>query len=81
MKLKIGKFTTLDGLPCGSLFLSKDKTCLGLKTEYRTEQGAILAYIVGSGEFFWGGTSNIQEQLMIEVWEVKIKDKENILSL
>ena len=79
MKLKIGKLTTLDGLPTGSLFLSKDKTCLALKTEYRTDQGAIEAYIVGSGEFFWGGTSAPMKQLMVEVWEVRVVDKKGIL--
>lgn len=74
MKLKTTKLTTLEELPSGSLFLSKDKTCLALKTEYRTEQGAIEAFIVGSGEMFWGGTSLAQEQVKLEVWKVNVKN-------
>jgi len=79
MKLKIGKLTTLDGLPTGSLFLSKDKTCLALKSEYRTDKGAIEAYIVGSGEFFWGGTSDPMKQRQLEVWKVNVKDNKGML--
>lgn len=75
MKLKIKHKTTLGDLPCGSLFLSEDKETLGLKSEYRTDQGAIEAYIVGSGEFFWGGTNDWQEQSHLTVYEVKVKNK------
>ena len=44
-----------------------------LKTEYRTDSGATEAYIVGSGEMFWGGTNTAEEQceLMVEPFELK----------
>jgi len=73
IKLEIKGKTTLGNLPLGSLFLSDDYKALGLKTEYRTEFGAIEAYIVGSGEFFWGGTSTPEAQAKITVYKVKIK--------
>ena len=41
----------LDDAPIG-LFWYKDT--LALKTEYRSNEGRIDAYIVSSGEFFWG---------------------------
>ncbi|MEH7116176.1 hypothetical protein V7128_01955 [Neobacillus vireti] len=46
---------SLDELEEGSLF--KYNNTIALKTEYRTEKGAVKSYIVGSGEMFWGGTS------------------------
>jgi hypothetical protein len=41
----------LDEAPIG-LFMSDGELCL--KTEYREPNGAISAFIVSSGEFFWG---------------------------
>jgi len=74
MKLKVKKKTVkLCDLETGSLFMTPDKSCLALKSEYRTEKGAIEAFIVGSGEFFWGGTSDPKEQVNLEVLEVKVK--------
>lgn len=78
MKLKIMKLTTLDKLPNGSLFLSKDKTCLGMKSVYRTDNGAIEAFIVGRGDMFWGGVSNPTQQNELEVWEVKVKKLDSL---
>jgi hypothetical protein len=76
MKLKISKkVVTLEDLPQGSLFITTDNTCLGLKTEYCTEQGAIEAYIIGSGEVFWGGTNVPKDQRKVLVHEVKTKIK------
>jgi hypothetical protein len=46
-----GEPTTLEECPIG-LFLSGDELCL--KTEYGNNEGRIDAYIVSSGEFFWG---------------------------
>jgi ADP-ribose pyrophosphatase YjhB (NUDIX family) len=63
MKLIKSKEYRLEDLPVG-LFLHGDTLCM--KTEYRTEQGAIEAYIVSSGEFFWGGaTPHYQPKLMV----------------
>lgn len=38
------------------LFLYGDDGHLALKTEYGNNEGRIDAYIVSSGEFFWGGS-------------------------
>jgi hypothetical protein len=56
---------SLEELPAGSLFYYNNTLCL--KTEYKSEGGAIEAFIVGSGEMFWGGTKDAasQRKLMI----------------
>lgn len=54
----------------GLLFMYKET--IALKTEYRTEQGAIKAYILGTGEFFWGGTRTAEEQCKLLVKVVNI---------
>lgn len=61
---------TLEELEQGSLFVYKGT--YALKTEYRTEKGAIEAYIVGSGEFFWGGVTTPEEQSKLIVVPVNI---------
>jgi hypothetical protein len=71
MKLLLGKKTTLYKLPKCSLFIFNETLCL--KTEYRTEQGAIEAFIVGSGEMFWGGASTSLEQCKLKVIKVNAK--------
>ncbi|WP_142307739.1 hypothetical protein [Bacillus thuringiensis] len=45
---------------------------VGFKSEYRSG-GAIEAFIVGSGEMFWGGTSTAdkQRELMVEPIDLK----------
>jgi len=60
---------TLEQLPCGSLFTDEYGT-IGLKTEYRTEKGAIEAFIIGSGEMYWVGTTDPEKQRSLEVWEI-----------
>ena len=50
----------LGDLPNGSLFTYNGT--LALKSEYSTNEGVIEAYIVGSGEFFWGGTATGKDQ-------------------
>jgi hypothetical protein len=67
--MKLKKAVTLEDCPAGSLFMHK-KT-LGLKTEYRTTEGCIESYIVGSGEFFWGGTHTAHEQKAVKVRPIK----------
>ena len=74
MKLKIKEKVRLGDLEPGSLFLSEDKKTLGLKSEYRVN-GAVEAFIVGSGEMFWGGTSEAMAQNNLEVYRVEIKNK------
>jgi hypothetical protein len=68
-------------------------SCLGFKSEYKTESQSRPgvwqsdAYVVESGEYFWGGTSNAveREELLvtplsttvqwpkIEIWELAAK--------
>jgi hypothetical protein len=45
--------TTLARCPIGLFLCGKDRQ-LCLKTEYGNNEGRIDAYIVSSGEFFWG---------------------------
>lgn len=70
MKLIKKNLCQLCDLPKGSLFLFGDTLCL--KSEYRTESGAIEAHIVGTGEAFWGGTSTPKEQAQLMVTEVEV---------
>jgi hypothetical protein len=52
IKLQISKDgISLAKCPIG-LFICNEELCL--KTEYENNEGRIDAYIVGSGEFFWG---------------------------
>ena len=74
MKLKILKLTTFERIPKGGLFFDGDT--LVLKTEYNTENhGGIQedAYIVGSGEYYWGGTSDVKIRAKLKVLYVKFK--------
>ncbi|HBB81970.1 MAG TPA: hypothetical protein DC031_01550 [Sulfitobacter sp.] len=61
----------LDECPPG-LFLAGD--CLGFKSEYRNERGACEAYVVASGEFFWGGAESAKEREALVVTPVEITD-------
>jgi hypothetical protein len=60
---------TLEELPAGSLF-SFNGT-IALKSEYRTENGAIEAFILGSGEMFWGGVTTAAEQTALLVTPIR----------
>lgn len=62
------KKVTLAECPVG-LFLSEAGT-LCLKTEYSGNNGRIDAYIVPSGEFFWGGTNAPKYQRAVLVTPV-----------
>lgn len=57
---------TLADCPPG-LFLADAYNTLGFKSEYRTEQGAIEAYVVESGEFFWGDTPQTVERQRAQI--------------
>jgi hypothetical protein len=71
MKIKPKKFCLLKDVPNGSLFM-KDGT-IALKTEYSTD-GSPDCYIVGSGEYFWGGTSDrtIRDEFRVLILKVKL---------
>jgi len=69
MKLVKGPTYTLENLPIG---LFQMGNTLALKTEYRTEKGAIEAFIVSSGEFFWGGAKTQLEQTELLVTQIDV---------
>ena len=58
-------------LPVGSLFAHGDD-CIAMKSEYMSNNGLIEAYILGSGELFWGGAKTVEEQRYIMVQPLDI---------
>ena len=70
MKVKLGKSVTLKKLDAGSLFLFNGT--IALKTEY-TSDGQCDAYIVGSGEYFWGGVKSKEERETLVVHKLQLK--------
>ena len=79
--IKRGK-TTLENLKKGCLFLSGTTLCLKSEYTYSSSttpsNGAIEAYIVGSGEMFWGGTNNAYDQRKLIVTEVEFIYEEDV---
>lgn len=74
-----GRMVRLDACPVG-LFWSGGVLCV--KTEYRTEKGAIEAYIVSSGEFFWGKKpQTVESQAASMVVPVDIEFAERVLDV
>lgn len=72
--IKFNSPQKLEDLPSGSLFIHKNSVCL--KTEYKNNNGTIDAFIIGSGEMFWGGAKTSEEQAKIEVLPIEIDFKE-----
>jgi hypothetical protein len=70
---------TLADLPPGSLFEYGET--VALKSEYRTESGAIEATILGTGEMFWGGTDNAADQVKLIVKRVTYVPYSNLQKL
>ena len=68
-----GKKVTLDDLPCGKLFAFGDD-CIAVKSEYRCDNGLIEAFIIDSGEQFWGGAHTAKEQNALMVQPLEIVD-------
>ncbi len=67
----MGKFaTTLADCPPG-LFLFVD--CLGFKSEYHSD-GRVEAFVVSSGEYFWGGAKTHEEREALMVHPVELAD-------
>ena len=75
MKLIKKRKIKLKELPKGRLFKYGDT--IGVKSEYRSESGAIEAFIIGSGEMFWGGTAHASKQRELEVIEIEIMGNED----
>lgn len=61
---------SLAACPIG-LFVFRDELCV--KTEYGGNDGRIDAYIVSSGEFFWGGTVRAADQRNVMVRPAQVK--------
>ena len=70
-----GEKCTLDELPCGTIFAFGDD-CIAVKSEYRCSNGLIEAFIINSGEQFWGGvhTAKEQNELMVQPLEIEEVD-------
>lgn len=61
----------LDKCPVGLFLYGED--CLGMKTEYGNNEGRIDAFIVSSGEFFWGpAPQTIERQRAHLVWPIDL---------
>lgn len=65
-----GKVTLAELMP-GTIFLYGDD-CIAVKSEYRCSNGLIEAFIIDSGEQFWGGAHTVREQheLVVQPMEV-----------
>ena len=63
------KTTSLRNCPVG-LFMFNNELCV--KTEYGSNEGRIDAYIVRTGEFFWGGKVEPEEQAALRVTPVTL---------
>lgn len=64
----MSKIVTLQDCPVG-LFLAKGGS-LCFKSEYTSETGRIDAYVVSTGEAFWGGVLTATEQRLLPVTPV-----------
>lgn len=62
--------TRLIDLPPGTLFRYGET--IALKTEYYSDDGRVWAFIVGTGEFFYGGFTSPEDvnNLIVEPVEV-----------
>ena len=68
--IKKGKIKLKD-LEAGKLFMFNDT--IALKSEYLTANYAVEAFILGTGEMFWGGTSTAEKQRELEVVELEVE--------
>lgn len=71
--IPFGDKVTLDDLPCGTLFAFGDD-CIVVKGEYRCDNGLIEAFIIDSGEQFWGGAKTAKEQNELLVQPLEIEE-------
>ena len=64
-----GWFMALADCPAGLFFFDGE---LCFKTEYSDKNGA-EAYVVASGEYFWGGTDNAEKRAALQVipWRLR----------
>ena len=73
MLIPCGEKCTLAELPCGTLFAFGDD-CVAVKSEYQCNNGLIEAFIIGTGEQFWGGAKTAKEQNELMVQPLEIED-------
>lgn len=66
-----GEKVTLDELLPGTIFAFGDD-CIAVKSEYRCKNGLIEAFIIDSGEQFWGGAKTVKEQIELMVQPLEI---------
>ncbi len=69
--LKLTRRKRIENLPNGTLFMSESGT-IALKSEYHTDKGACECYIVGTGEFFWGGVKEASDLNKMLVYPIEI---------
>ena len=69
--IPFGNKVTLDDLPFGAIF-AFGGDCIAVKSEYRCDNGLIEAFIIDSGEQFWGGVHSAKEQneLLVQPMEI-----------
>lgn len=71
-----GPTVSLASCPIGLFLSSSGELCL--KTEYGANEGRIDAYIVSTGEFFWGGTNSSREQRQVQVTWITVADEQKV---
>ena len=78
-----GKKVTLEELLPGTIFAygntlfasrNADEDCIAVKSEYRCSNGLIEAFIIDSGEQFWGGAKTAKEQNKLMVQPLTIEE-------
>lgn len=71
-----GKQVTLRELLPGTMFYYDGNAydCIAVKSEYACKNGLIEAYIIDSGELFWGGAKTVAEQHELMVQPLEIVD-------
>ena len=78
--IPFGDKVTLYDLPFGALFAFGDD-CIAVKSGYTCGNGLIEAFILGSGEQFWGDAKTAKEQneLMVQPLNVEEVDAVEVI--
>ena len=71
--IPFGDKVTLYDLPFGAMFAFGDD-CIAVKSEYTVSNGLIEAFIIDSGEQFWGGAKTAKEQNELMVQPLELVD-------
>ena len=71
--IPFGDKVTLYDLPFGAMFAFGDD-CIAVKSEYTVSNGLIKAFIIDSGEQFWGGAKTAKEQNELMVQPLELVD-------